>query len=106
MTSTASPRVMWIVGFPGVTIDGVRFVNCTFRGLEAPEVMNSAARVSFESVTVEPAKRGRSINPMSISGEFRAPLKAHALARRFRIVKGVVIRQKKTEWQGNLYLER
>ncbi len=62
MTSTASPRVMWIVGFPGVTIEGVRFVNCTFRGLEAPEVMNHAAAVSFENVTVEPLKRGRSIN--------------------------------------------
>ena len=62
VTSTASPRVMWIVGFPGATIEGVRFVNCTFRGLEAPEVMNHAAAVSFENVTAEPAKRGRSLN--------------------------------------------
>jgi unsaturated rhamnogalacturonyl hydrolase len=62
VNSTASPRVMWIVGFPGVSIEDVRFANCTFRGLNATEVVNNAGAISFKNVTIEPAKRGRSIN--------------------------------------------
>jgi unsaturated rhamnogalacturonyl hydrolase len=62
VNSRSSPRVMWVVGFPGVTIDRIRFRNCTFRGVEAAEVLNSAGSFSFENVTIEPAKRGRSLN--------------------------------------------
>ncbi|HZB43746.1 MAG TPA: glycoside hydrolase family 28 protein [Pyrinomonadaceae bacterium] len=62
VTSRSSPRVMWIVGFPGVRIDNIRFVNCTFRGVETAEVMNHAGSFSFENVTIEPAKKGRSLN--------------------------------------------
>ncbi len=62
VNSKSSPRVMWVVGFPGVTIDDIRFRNCTFRGVEAAEVLNSAGSFSFENVTIEPAKRGRSLN--------------------------------------------
>jgi polygalacturonase len=62
VTSRSSPRVMWVVGFPGVTIDDIRFKNCTFRGVEATEVLNHAGSFSFENVTIEPAKRGRSLN--------------------------------------------
>ncbi|HEV7747145.1 MAG TPA: glycoside hydrolase family 28 protein [Pyrinomonadaceae bacterium] len=60
--SISSPRVMWVVGFPGVTIDDVRFSDCTFRGVEAAEVMNHAGSVSFKNVTIEPAKKNRSVN--------------------------------------------
>ncbi|MFL6337349.1 MAG: glycoside hydrolase family 28 protein [Pyrinomonadaceae bacterium] len=62
VTSRSSPRVMWVVGFPGVTIDDIRFRNCTFRGVETAEVINNAGSFSFENVTIEPAKRGRSLN--------------------------------------------
>jgi unsaturated rhamnogalacturonyl hydrolase len=60
--SVSSPRVMWIVGFPGVTIENVRFSDCTFRGVDAAEVMNYAGAVSFKNVTIEPAKKNRSSN--------------------------------------------
>ena len=62
VTSRSSPRVMWVVGFPGVTIDDIHFRNCTFRGVEATEVLNHAGSFSFENVTIEPAKKGRSLN--------------------------------------------
>jgi unsaturated rhamnogalacturonyl hydrolase len=62
VTSRSSPRVMWIVGFPGVVIDGISFKNCTFRGVESAEVLNHAGSFSFENVTIEPAKKGRSLN--------------------------------------------
>jgi unsaturated rhamnogalacturonyl hydrolase len=60
--STSSPRVMWVVGFPGVTIENVRFKDCIFRGVETAEVMNHAGSVSFTNVTIEPAQKGRSLN--------------------------------------------
>jgi unsaturated rhamnogalacturonyl hydrolase len=62
VTSRSSPRVMWVVGFPGVTIDDIRFRNCTFRGVEAAEVVDHTGTFSFENVTIEPAKKGRSLN--------------------------------------------
>jgi polygalacturonase len=62
VTSTASPRVMWIAGFPGARIEDVRFIDCTFRGVEAAEMMQSAGSVSFKNVNIEPAKKGRSLN--------------------------------------------
>jgi polygalacturonase len=62
VTSTASPRVMWIAGFPGAIIEDVRFVDCTFRGVEASEMMQYAGSVSFKNVQIEPAKKGRSLN--------------------------------------------
>ena len=62
VTSRSSPRVMWVVGFPGVTIDDIHFRNCTFRGVEAAEVVSHAGSFSFENVTIEPARKGRSLN--------------------------------------------
>jgi unsaturated rhamnogalacturonyl hydrolase len=62
VTSAASPRVMWIAGFPAATIDGVRFADCTFRGVESTEVLAHAGSISFRNVTIEPAKKGRSLN--------------------------------------------
>jgi unsaturated rhamnogalacturonyl hydrolase len=53
---------MWIVGFPGVTIENIRFSDCTFRGVDSADVVNHAGSVSFKNVTIEPAKKNRSIN--------------------------------------------
>jgi unsaturated rhamnogalacturonyl hydrolase len=39
VTSQASPRVMWVAGFPGAAIDRIRFIDCTFRGVETAEVL-------------------------------------------------------------------
>ena len=62
VTSSSSPRVMWVVGFKGAIIDDIRFVDCEFRGLESAEVVEGASHVSFSNVTMEPAQRGRSRN--------------------------------------------
>jgi polygalacturonase len=62
VTSESSPRVMWVVGFPGAVIDDIRFRDCTFRGVESAEVLNNTGSFSFENVTIEPAKKGRSLN--------------------------------------------
>lgn len=60
--SASSPRVMYVVSFPGAVIDDVRFVDCTFRGVETAEVMNNAGSVSFKNVTIEPVQKPRSLN--------------------------------------------
>jgi unsaturated rhamnogalacturonyl hydrolase len=65
VTSSSSPRVMWMVSFPGATIDNISFIDCTFRGVESTEVMNHTGSVSFRNVTIEPLKKGRSLNSPS-----------------------------------------
>jgi unsaturated rhamnogalacturonyl hydrolase len=62
VTSGASPRVMFIAGFTGATIDNVSFTDCVFRGVTAPEFVTHAGSVSFKNTTIEPASRGRSLN--------------------------------------------
>jgi unsaturated rhamnogalacturonyl hydrolase len=74
VTSSASPRVMYIRGFPGATIDNLRFVDCTFRGVEMTEVLNGAGTIIFRNVTIEPAKRTRVLN--SVNEPAAAPVPA------------------------------
>jgi polygalacturonase len=62
VTSASSPRVMWIAGFPGAVADDIRFIDCTFRGVESTEQVQHAGSISFKNVTIEPAKKGRSRN--------------------------------------------
>ncbi len=62
VTSRASPRVMWIAGFPGAVITGVKFTDSTFRGLTATDRIEGAGSISLDNVTVEPAAKGRSRN--------------------------------------------
>ena len=62
ITSSASPRVMWIVSFPGAVIEDVRFVDCTFRGVEATEVLQNVGSISFKNITIEPAKKAPTRN--------------------------------------------
>jgi len=62
VTSHASPRVMWLGGFEGATITGVKFTNCTFRGVTATDFVQHAGSITFNHVTVEPAKQARSLN--------------------------------------------
>lgn len=60
--SASSPRVLWIVSFPGALIDDLRFADCVFSGVETAEMMQNTGSVSFKNVTIEPAKKGRSLS--------------------------------------------
>jgi len=64
--STVSPRVMWIASFPGAVIDGVSFVDCIFRGVRSPEVVEASGSILFRNVKIEPAEKSRSLNEPSI----------------------------------------
>jgi unsaturated rhamnogalacturonyl hydrolase len=65
VNSQASPRVMWIAGFEGAIIDDVRIANCTFRGVDAAEVVTGAQNISLQNVVIEPAKKPRSLNSVA-----------------------------------------
>ena len=62
VTSSASPRVMYIRGFPGATIDDIKLTDCTFKGITTTEVLEGAGTVTLKNVTIEPAKKSRALN--------------------------------------------
>ncbi len=65
VTSQSSPRVMWIAGFPAAIIDNIRFADCTFRGVEATEVVMHAGSISMRNVAIEPLKAVKGANSIS-----------------------------------------
>jgi unsaturated rhamnogalacturonyl hydrolase len=62
VTSEAAPRLLWAKGFPGAIIDGLRFVDSVFRGVEAGDVMEHVGGVELRNVTIVPAGETRSRN--------------------------------------------
>ncbi|MDB6115834.1 MAG: glycosyl hydrolase family 88, partial [Lacunisphaera sp.] len=62
ITSRASPRVMYLAGFEGATIDGIRFTDCVFKGVTQTELVQYAGNIAFRNVTIEPASRKPSAN--------------------------------------------
>jgi unsaturated rhamnogalacturonyl hydrolase len=62
ITSSASPRVMFIRGFAGAIIDNIRISNSTFRGVTDTEVVTHTGSVSLRNVTIEPAREVRGLN--------------------------------------------
>jgi unsaturated rhamnogalacturonyl hydrolase len=62
VTSTSSPRVMFIRGFPGAVIDNISIANSTFSGVTETEVVQHAGTINLNNVTIEPVKKSRSLN--------------------------------------------
>ncbi|MBL9189382.1 MAG: glycoside hydrolase family 28 protein [Opitutaceae bacterium] len=62
VTSKSSPRVMFVAGFEGAVVDGIRFIDCRFSGVETAEQLTHAGSVSFTRTAIEPAKKARSAN--------------------------------------------
>jgi unsaturated rhamnogalacturonyl hydrolase len=55
VTSKKSPRVLSIVGIPTSIIEGVRVIDCTFRGVAGADILTNAGDVAYHNVTIEPA---------------------------------------------------
>jgi len=62
VTSHSTPRLFFIQGFEGATIDRVRVANSTFSGVEAGEVVQHAGRIELDHVTIVPAGPARSLS--------------------------------------------
>jgi unsaturated rhamnogalacturonyl hydrolase len=56
ITSAASPRVLFVRGFAGAVIEGVRLTDCAFGGITRPDVVEHAAPISFVRTTTVPAE--------------------------------------------------
>ncbi|WP_438480309.1 glycoside hydrolase family 88 protein [Oleiharenicola lentus] len=65
ITSSASPRVMYIRGFEGAIIENIRISNSTFNGVTHTEVVQHAGSITLNNVTINPAKVVRGINSVA-----------------------------------------
>ena len=57
VTTKSAGRVSAITAFPGAVIEGVLLKDCTFRGVEAPDVIQDASPPTLQNVTIERAKK-------------------------------------------------
>lgn len=62
ITSSASPRVMYIRGFEGAVIDNIRISNSNFSNVTETEVVQHAGTIILKNVTITPAKVLRGLN--------------------------------------------
>jgi unsaturated rhamnogalacturonyl hydrolase len=62
VSSAASPRVMYVVAFDGAEIDGIRFIDCTFKGIETTEVLATSGSVEFRNTVIEPKNKPASLS--------------------------------------------
>lgn len=62
VTSSASPRGLFVRGIPGGVIDRIRISNSTFNDLTLPEVVENAGSVTFTNVTFSPKDKPRGLN--------------------------------------------
>jgi unsaturated rhamnogalacturonyl hydrolase len=60
--SSASPRVLYVRGFEGAVIDDLRIANSTFAGVSETEVVSHVGAISFQNVTITPARASRPAN--------------------------------------------
>ncbi|GIK99759.1 MAG: hypothetical protein BroJett029_39680 [Alphaproteobacteria bacterium] len=65
VTSTGSPRVLFIRGFPGATVDGISIRDSVFNDVSAADVVIGAGRITFENVRVGPAGEVRPLNSVA-----------------------------------------
>jgi unsaturated rhamnogalacturonyl hydrolase len=62
ITSTGSPRVMFIRSFEGAEIDDIRIANSTFSGITTTEVLQHIGTITLSNVNIIPAKAARAAN--------------------------------------------
>lgn len=62
VTSSGSPRVMFIRGFENAVVENIRISHSTFNNVSETEVVQHAGTITFDHVTINPAKAARSLN--------------------------------------------
>ena len=72
ITSSASPRVMFIRGFEGAIIDNIRISNSVFNGVTETRVVTHTGSITLKNVTIQPAKQVRGLNSVGSPASPRA----------------------------------
>ncbi|HEY4248805.1 MAG TPA: glycoside hydrolase family 88 protein [Lacunisphaera sp.] len=62
VTSSGSPRVLYIRGFEGAIVDNIRISNSTFSGVTATDVVQHAGTITFQNVSIIPEKIAPGLN--------------------------------------------
>ncbi len=62
LTSSASPRVLYIRGFEGAVIENIRISDSTFNNVTETEVVSHAGSITLNRVTINPAQPAKSLN--------------------------------------------
>jgi len=62
ITSSASPRALYVRGIPNGIIENIRVKDCQFNDLTEPEVVEHAGSVTFINVTLSPKKMPKGLN--------------------------------------------
>ncbi len=62
VTATHTPRVFYIAGFKGATIDDIRLEHCHFSGVSSTDLIDHAGHITLDDVAVIPAKRTASLS--------------------------------------------
>jgi unsaturated rhamnogalacturonyl hydrolase len=57
ITSTDSPRVLFVRGFAGATIEGIRITDSAFGGLSRDDVVEHAGPIEWQNVTRSPIRK-------------------------------------------------
>ena len=65
ITSSRSPRVMFIRGFEGAVVDQIRIRDSQFSGVTETEVVQHAGTITLSNVTITPDKTVRSLNSVA-----------------------------------------
>ncbi len=65
VTSSGSPRVLYIRGFKGAIVDHIRISNSTFNGVTATDLIQHAGTITLDHITVTPAKSPPSLNSVA-----------------------------------------
>ncbi|MBE7540498.1 MAG: glycoside hydrolase family 28 protein [Opitutaceae bacterium] len=66
VTSTHSPRVMYVRGFEGAVIDGLHISDSTFTGITESEVVEHVGVVTLRNVAILPAKPVKGLNSVPV----------------------------------------
>ncbi len=79
VTAKAAPRLFFIAGFQGATIDNIKIANSKFYGLTASELVDYAGKIILDNVTIVPAQKVKSLSSRAQTGNNEAAGKVVAL---------------------------
>lgn len=73
VTARHTPRVFYLAGFAGATIDDLHLSHCEFSGVTSTDVIDHAGKITLDQVSVLPARRPGSLSSRGQDASTAAP---------------------------------